>query len=300
MIEPTVLLCYVAAVVILVVNVVDAILGRMISTDPGDMSMPDNAESRSLATGISAARRLLLVLAVLLSLGIVLTSADVFRTLGFSLIASAGVVTLILGFAAREVLGNILASLQISLNRSARIGDFLEFDGQWCTVEKIHFTYVQLRLWTGNRRIVPFSYFVTNPFENWSHVEFKMLRLVKLKLAATADVPLLRERMEAFVRDEDRIGPDDEAFCYVTAQDEFGMTVLFAVPVPVPDAGWAVECARANTFWTRSSAGRRAPGRGGVPRGRLSGLQAIFTFPSSRGHVRARRSVGTTTNGEIR
>ena len=88
-IEPTVLLCYVAAVVILVVDVVDAILGRMNSTDPGEMSMPDIAATRSLATGISAARRLLLVFAVLLSLGIVLTSANIFRTLGVSLIASA-------------------------------------------------------------------------------------------------------------------------------------------------------------------------------------------------------------------
>ncbi|MBM9594129.1 mechanosensitive ion channel family protein [Roseitranquillus sediminis] len=241
-IEPTVLLGYVAAVVILIVNVIDAVLARIVTTDPDEMASPVNAEHRSLATGVSAARRLLLVVAALLAVGIVLSSANTFQSLGISLLASAGALTLVLAFAAREVLGNILASLQISLNRSARIGDFLEFEGHWCTVEAIHFTYVQLRLWTGNRLIVPVSCFVTKPFENWSHVEFKMMRLVKLRLAATSDVQPLREAMEAFAARDERIDPQEEAFCYVTDQDEFGLTALFAIPVPVPDAGWAVEC----------------------------------------------------------
>lgn len=242
-IEPAVLLGFVAAVVILIVNVIDAALERIVDVDPAEMAAPERAGDRSLATGISAARRFVVVIAVILGAGIVLSSSEIFQTLGFSLLASAGVLTLVLGFAGREVIGNILASLQISLNRSARIGDMIVFDGRWCTVERIYFTYVQLKIWTGNRMIVPVSHFVREPFENWSHVEFKMLRLVELKLASTADVQPLRERMQAFVEGDDRIDPKNEAFAYVTSQDEFGMTVLFAVPVPVPDAGWAVECA---------------------------------------------------------
>ncbi len=241
-IEPTILLAYVAATVMLVVNAIDAVLDRVVDTDPSEMASPENAHERNLATGISAARRFLLVVALLLGAGIVLSSANIFRTLGFSLLASAGVMTLVIAFAAREVLANILASLQISLNRSARIGDFLEFEGQWCTVEKIHFTYVQLRLWTGNRLIVPVSHFVQQPFENWSHVEFKMLRTVELKLASTADVEPLRDAMRRFVDRDERVSPAEEAFCYVTGHDAFGLTALFAVPVPVPDAGWGVEC----------------------------------------------------------
>ncbi len=242
-IEPTILLMYVAAVVILIVNAIDAVLDRIADTNPADMASPDNAVHRGLATQVSAARRVLLVTAVVLSAGIVLSSANIFRTLGFSLLASAGVLTLVMAFAARELLGNILSSLQISLNRSARIGDFLVFEGHWCTVERIYLTYVQLQLWTGNRLIVPVSYFVQQPFENWSHEEFKMLRIVKLKLASGADVQVLRERMEAFAEQDDRIDPPEEAFCYVTSHDEFGKEVLFAIPVPIPDAGWAAECA---------------------------------------------------------
>lgn len=241
-IDPLIVLGYVAAAVALVANVIDAILAHVIDTDPAKMSSPEYASQRSIATSIAAARRSLVVVAVVAGLAIVLSSANVFRSLGFSLLASAGVLTLVLGFAAREVLGNILASLQISLNRSARIGDFLEFEGQWCTVERIHFTFVQLKLWTGNRRVVPVSYFVQQPFENWSLVEFKMMRLVTLKLAADADVQPLREAMQRFVERDDRVGPKDEAFCKVTEHDALGMTALFAVPVPVPDAGWDVEC----------------------------------------------------------
>ena len=241
--EPAILLGYVVAGVALAVNVMDALLARVVDTDPTDMADPDNAGQRALATGLAGARRGLIVIAILAGAGIVLASASVFRSLGLSLLASASVLTIVLGFAAREVLGNIMASLQIALNRSARIGDFLEFEGQWCTVERIHFTYVQLRLWTGNRLVVPVSYFISKPFENWSQVEFKMTRLVELKLAHTAEVQPLRERLQAFADKDDRISPKDEAFCYVTSQDMFGKSVLFAIPVPVPDAGWAVECA---------------------------------------------------------
>ncbi len=240
--QPTILLGYVAAAVILVVNVIDAILERVVATDPGEMSQPENAGERALATGISGLRRAVLVIAVLAGAGIILTSASVFQSLGLSLLASASVLTLVLGFAAREVLGNIMACLQISLNRSARIGDQVIFEGKWCTVERIHFTFVQLQIWTGNRLIVPVSQFVSEPFENWSLGDVAMIRPIRLKLGHEADISPLREAFRRIVKEDEGINPKEDAAVYVTGHDAFGIDIRFNVPVPDPQAGWAIEC----------------------------------------------------------
>ena len=147
--EPVIKLGYVSAVMMLAVSVIDAILDQISRGDPETMTAPEEAGRRALATTVSAMRRIAVFVAVVAGMGIVLASANVFTTLGFSLIASAGALTIVLGFAAREVLGNILASLQISLNRSARIGDQVIYEGRYCTVEAIHFTFVQLKIWDG-------------------------------------------------------------------------------------------------------------------------------------------------------
>jgi small-conductance mechanosensitive channel len=241
-IEPTILLGYVAAAVILLINVIDALMERVVDPDPGEMSQPDKADERALATGMSGLRRAILVIAVLAGGGIILTSASVFRSLGLSLLASAGVLTLVLGFAAREVLGNIMACLQISMNRSARIGDQVIFEGKWCTVERIHFTFVQLKIWTGNRLIVPVSQFVSEPFENWSLGDVAMIRPVVLKLGHTADITPLRRAFDEIVAEEDGIAPKEDARHYVTGHDAFGIDVRFNVPVPDPQQGWTIEC----------------------------------------------------------
>jgi small-conductance mechanosensitive channel len=241
-IEPTILLGYVTAAVILLINIIDALMERVVDSDPGEMSQPENADQRALATGMSGLRRAILVIAVLAGGGIILTSASVFRSLGLSLLASAGVLTLVLGFAAREVLGNIMACLQISMNRSARIGDQVIFEGKWCTVERIHFTFVQLKIWTGNRLIVPVSQFVSEPFENWSLGEVAMIRPVLLKLGHTADITPLRRAFDEIVAEEDGIAPKESATHYVTGHDAFGIDVRFNVPVPDPQQGWEIEC----------------------------------------------------------
>ena len=148
-----------------------------------------------------------LVFAVIIGLGVLLHELHLFRTVGLSLLASAGVIGLVLGFAAREVLGNILASLQIALNRSARIGDQVIFDDRWCTVERIHFTYVQLRIWTGNRYVVPVAHFVSEPFENLTMVEPEMMRVVVLKrVVGSKSVGIDGQRLLLVILEEESHG----------------------------------------------------------------------------------------------
>ncbi len=239
---PVVAAGFTIAIILFVMTVLDGILDQIVVFDPESLSDPEDASTRDTATALSATRRVVLVILTLLGFGWVLASAELFRTLGFSLLASAGAVTIILGFAARRVLGNIMSSLQIAFNRSARIGDQIIYDGEWCTVERIHFTYVQLKHWTGNRHVVPVEEFVSNGFENWSLAETKMLNVVTLRLAGTADVAEMRERFRAFAAEEEEIVDQDACQLLVTGHDALGHTLRFQFPTPDPSTGWSIEC----------------------------------------------------------
>ncbi|WP_247677002.1 MULTISPECIES: mechanosensitive ion channel domain-containing protein [unclassified Leisingera] len=139
----------------------------------------------AVVTRLAAARRAFVVAAVLIGGGVFLSQSNIFRNLGFTILGTAGTLTLILilGFAARRVLGKIIASLQIALNQSAKIGDRIVYNDYLCHVERINFTYVQLRDWDGIRLIVLVEEFISTPFENWTMKEPKMLRIIKLKCA---------------------------------------------------------------------------------------------------------------------
>ena len=233
---------FTVAIVLFVMTVLDGILDRIVVFDPESLADPDDAATRDRATALSATRRVVLVILVLLGVGWVLASAELFRTLGFSLLASAGAITIILGFAARRVLGNIMSSLQIAFNKSARIGDQIIYDGEWCTVERIHFTYVQLKHWTGNRHVVPVEEFVSNGFQNWTLAETEMLNVVTLRLAGTADVAELRRRFHEIAAEEEDILDQDACRLLVTEHDALGQTLRFQFPTPDPSTGWYIEC----------------------------------------------------------
>ena len=241
---PLIVILYVVAAMILAVNVIDAVLQRLTGTrDVEDLASPEFGDQRARATTIAALRRMAIVVAIIVGIGIVLTSTQTFSGAGLSVLASAGGIALIIGFAAREVLGNILASMQISLNRSAKVGDQLIYDDHLCTVERIHFTFVQLKVWDDTRLIVPVSKFISDTFINRSTKTYGMIRNATLIVAPHIDVPRLREHFEAWCDNDDRVdGDKDDIECVVVDQGDSGMHVRFEAPVTDPTVGWTFEC----------------------------------------------------------
>jgi small-conductance mechanosensitive channel len=242
LLEPLVVGGYAFAILLFALRLIDAIMERMTTFDAGVLMDPDRGTSRSTATFLSGLRRALIVAFVLTSVVAILQATNLFRTLGFSLLASAGLLTLVFGFAARHVLGNIVASLQIALNNSARIGDQVYFEDQWCTVERIYFTYVQLLRWDGVRLIVPVAEFVGDTFVNLTSEQAGMTRTVVLTLANEFDIAPLRRSFRDLVADRDDIVNKDNALVRVVGQDAIGQKVRFQFDVPDPSTGWAAEC----------------------------------------------------------
>lgn len=132
------------------------------------LEVEDNLNARRIHTQTRVLMRSIMVVIVLIGLSAVLMTFPAVRTLGASLLASAGVVGLVAGMAARPVLGNLIAGLQIALTQPIRLEDVLIVDGEWGWVEEITGTYVVLRIWDRRHLVVPLQWFIEHPFQNWT------------------------------------------------------------------------------------------------------------------------------------
>ncbi len=131
--------------------------------------LPDQSrQARKIETQTRFITRGLNILIVIVGVAAALMTFPPVQQLGTSLLASAGIGGIILGFAARPVLTNLLAGMQIALTQPFRIDDVLFVQGEWCWVEEVTSTYVVLRVWDLRRLVVPLQWFIENPFQNWS------------------------------------------------------------------------------------------------------------------------------------
>jgi small-conductance mechanosensitive channel len=121
------------------------------------------------------------------------------RQVGASLLASAGVLGIVGGLAARPVFSNLIAGLQLALAQPIRIDDVLIVNGEWGRVEEITGTYVVLKIWDERRLIVPLQWFIENPFENWTHTSSQILGTVFLYLDFATPVAPLRAELKRLV-----------------------------------------------------------------------------------------------------
>ncbi|MDL0431724.1 mechanosensitive ion channel [Marinobacter sp. TBZ242] len=137
--------------------------------------------------------RVLNVLIVIVGLGAALVTFEPVRHLGSSLLASAGIGGIILGFAAKPVLGNLLAGMQIALTQPFRIDDVLYVQGEWCWVEEVTATYVVLRVWDLRRLVVPLQWFIENPFQNWSRNDTELAGTVFINVDYSMPIEPLRK-----------------------------------------------------------------------------------------------------------
>jgi small-conductance mechanosensitive channel len=142
-----------------------------------------------------------------------------------------------------------MASLQIAMNQSARVGDRVVYKGELCYVERINMTFIQLRDWDDTRLIVPVTEFAYETFSNWTIQDPAMKRILKFKLTPQTDVAAVRERFMDIMGDlaaDDEMGPMigdmDEAKVDVVDQDVFGIDVWAFVPCVSPNTSWAVAC----------------------------------------------------------
>lgn len=150
----------------------------IIARHPADVE--DNLQARRIATQARVLSRTAMSGVFMAGLAMMLMTFPGARQVGASLLASAGVVGLVAGIAARPVFSNMIAGLQIALAQPIRIDDVLIIEGEWGRVEEITGTYVVLRIWDERRLIIPLQWFIENPFQNWTRNSSEILGTVFL------------------------------------------------------------------------------------------------------------------------
>ncbi|MGC1466032.1 MAG: mechanosensitive ion channel family protein [Pseudolabrys sp.] len=163
------------------------------------LDVEDNLLARKHITQIRVLLRAAYVLVVTITVGAALMTFEPVRQYGVSLFASAGVAGIIAGLAARPVLTNLFAGVQLAMTQPIRIDDAVIVEKEWGTIEEITSTYVVVQLWDLRRMIVPLSYFIEKPFQNWTRESSALVGSVMLYLDYTAPIDIIREKLQEIV-----------------------------------------------------------------------------------------------------
>lgn len=166
-----------------------------IYTSRFSIDVADNLLARKHLTQIRILKRAANTLIVVVTTGAVLMSFEAVRQYGVSLFASAGVAGIVVGFASRPVLANLIAGIQIAVTQPIRMDDAVIVEGEWGNIEEIASTYVVIRLWDWRRLVVPISYFIEHPFQNWTREKASLIGSVYLYVDYTVPVDRVRQKL---------------------------------------------------------------------------------------------------------
>jgi small-conductance mechanosensitive channel len=193
------LLCLIAALAWLVVAFIS--YGEDLITHRFQIQAEESLRARSIRTQVQLFRRIMEFGVLLAALAAMLMTFPTIWSLGASMLASAGVAGLVIGIAARPALSNLIAGVQIALTEPIRIDDVVIVEGEWGSIEEVNTTYVVIRTWDLRRLIVPLTYFMEKPFQNWTRTSTNLIGTVFVHADYTVPVEEVRTELHRLVGD---------------------------------------------------------------------------------------------------
>lgn len=161
-----------------------------------DVTVADNLQARRIHTQVDVLATTVVILVGIAGAAIALMQFPQVRELGASLLASAGIAGIVVGFAARPVLSNLIAGVQLAFTEPIRLDDVVVVEGEWGRIEDITSTYVVVKIWDERRLVLPVSYFLDNPFQNWTRETARVMGTVYLHLDWRVPVDRVRAKLE--------------------------------------------------------------------------------------------------------
>ncbi|MFA5101498.1 MAG: mechanosensitive ion channel domain-containing protein [Candidatus Omnitrophota bacterium] len=165
-----------------------------------DITVRDNMRARSMHTQMRVIANITVVAIALLTVSLMLMSFPQVRHIGVSILASAGIVGVVIGFAAQKTLGNFIAGIQIAIAQPIRLDDVVVIENEWGRIEEITLTFVVVRIWDLRRLIVPISYFLEKPFQNWTRTSADLLGTVLIYTDYTVPVKEVRNELTRILK----------------------------------------------------------------------------------------------------
>jgi small-conductance mechanosensitive channel len=201
----------------------------------------DNLHARRIRTQTEVIQRVAVVLIVVITLAAMLMTFPNARQLGTSIFASAGVAGLVVGMAARSTFASIIAGLQVALTQPIRIDDYVVVEGEWGWIEEIETTYVVVRLWDLRRLIVPLTYFIERPFQNWTRTTTEIIGTVFIYVDYTLPIEPVRAEFNRILK-ETKLWNNRTAALQVTDFTDRTMQIRTIMTANSPSAAFDLRC----------------------------------------------------------
>lgn len=206
-----------------------------------DITAADNLQARKVYTQVHVLSKTLYVIISIFTVASILMLFEEVRRFGTSLLASAGVIGIIVGFAAQRTIANLFAGFQLAMTQPIRLDDVVIVEGEWGRVEEITLTYVVIHIWDDRRLIVPLSHFIEKPFQNWTRVSANLLGSVFLWVDYTLPLAEVRKATQAIV---EASALWDQRFWNLQVTDTTERTMQIRVLATAADSGkaWDLRC----------------------------------------------------------
>ncbi|MBI2395721.1 MAG: mechanosensitive ion channel [Deltaproteobacteria bacterium] len=198
-------------------------------------------KSRGLRTQLAVMRRVTSVILVVVACAVILMQFAFVRSVGVSILASAGLVGVVFGFAAQKSLAGVIAGIQLSITQPIRIADTVVVEGEYGVIEEINLTYVVVKVWDERRLIVPIQKFLDTTFQNWTKVTPELHGPVMLAVDYAIPIEQVREELQRIVRDDARW---DGRTCSLLVTDVTDRVVMLRAVVSARSAEdvWDLRC----------------------------------------------------------
>jgi small-conductance mechanosensitive channel len=204
-------------------------------------STRDPARVRRVRTQVTLIMRIVTAVVAVVAVAAMLLTFPALRTIGTSMLASAGIIGIVAGIAAQSTLGNLFAGFQIAFGDMVRLGDTVVVDGEWGVVEEVTLTFLAVRTWDERRITMPVSYFTSKPFENWSRGGAQMTGTVFFHLDHSAPVAAMRDKLKEILADCPSWDGRDWSLA-VTDTTPSTLQVRAVVTAKDADDVWTVRC----------------------------------------------------------
>lgn len=241
-----------------------------------DVAVADNLRARRIATQLHIIGRVVYIAIALLAGAAILMLFPTVRHVGTSLLASAGIAGVIAGFSAQKILGNLFAGVQIALAQTIRQDDVVVVEGDWGRIEEITLSYVVVHIWDDRRLVLPLSYFIEKPFENWTRTTSALTGSVIVWVDYRIDVADARNALKEIIENSTLW---DRRFWNLQVSDTSEHTVQLRVLATSSDSSksWDLRCEIREKFIAFLQ--RRHPES--LPRRRTELIGADIALPES-------------------
>ena len=205
------------------------------------LDVKDNLEARSVYTQITVLRKIAVTVIAVLTLGSMLMVFESVRQFGTSILASAGIAGIIIGFAAQRSIATLVAGFQIAVTQPIRLDDVVIVENEWGRIEDITLTYVTVRIWDQRRLVVPISYFLEQPFQNWTRTSADVLGTVFLYVDYGAPLNALRDELDRILS-ESKYWDGKVKVLQVTDAREHTLEVRALASASDASLAWDLRC----------------------------------------------------------